>query len=122
MPAYITPKTFRFLGELARHNDREWFNANKQRYLDEVRDPLLDLVEAFGPKLAKISPKLVADPRPVGARAGSAPRCSARRVEATWGTSSTTVPSPRACASASTPQPSSWCPAPTEGARGAREG
>ena len=66
MPAYITPKTFRFLGELARHNDREWFNANKQRYLDEVRDPLLDLVEAFGPKLAKISPKLVADPRPVG--------------------------------------------------------
>ena len=37
----INPRIFRFLKELESNNNREWFNANKQRYLDEVRDPLL---------------------------------------------------------------------------------
>lgn len=64
--SFITPQTFKFLRELARHNDREWFTANKQRYLDQVRDPLLHFVAEFGPKLAKISPHMIADPRPVG--------------------------------------------------------
>lgn len=63
---WITPRTFRFLKELARHNDRDWFNANRERYLEEVRDPLLEFVEAFAPRLAKISAHMVADPRPVG--------------------------------------------------------
>jgi uncharacterized protein (TIGR02453 family) len=64
--AYINRATFAFLRELAANNRREWFNANKQRYIDEVRDPLLELVAALGPRLAKISPHIVADPRPVG--------------------------------------------------------
>jgi uncharacterized protein (TIGR02453 family) len=62
----ITPATFRFLSELARHNDRQWFAANKQRYIDDVRDPLLQFVAEFAPELAKISRHMVADPRPVG--------------------------------------------------------
>jgi uncharacterized protein (TIGR02453 family) len=64
--ALITPKIFRFLRELERHNDRAWFNANKQRYIDEVRDPLLSFIEAFAPRLEKISEFMVADPRPNG--------------------------------------------------------
>ncbi len=64
--AYVTPRTFKFLTELAAHNERDWFNANKQRYIDEVRDPLLQLVSDFGPKLQKINKNYVADPRPVG--------------------------------------------------------
>lgn len=64
--AYITPKLFRFFRELDQNNDREWFTAQRQRYHDEVRDPLLDLIEAFGSRLQKISPYLVADPRPLG--------------------------------------------------------
>ncbi len=51
---------------MARHNDRDWFNANKQRYVDLVRDPLLRWVSDFGPKLERISPYLLADPRAVG--------------------------------------------------------
>ena len=62
----ISPKLFKFLKALAAHNDRAWFNANKQRYIDEVRDPLLELVADFAPRLAKISKNMVADPRPVG--------------------------------------------------------
>jgi uncharacterized protein (TIGR02453 family) len=65
-PATITPRTFAFLRDLALHNDRPWFGANKDRYLVEVRDPLLRFVAAFAPRLAKISPNMVADPRPVG--------------------------------------------------------
>jgi uncharacterized protein (TIGR02453 family) len=69
MPArksYVTPRTFRFLSELARNNDRAWFTAHKESYNERVRDPLLAFVEAFGPRLAKISEYMVADPRPVG--------------------------------------------------------
>jgi len=66
MQCLITPRTFAFLRELAQHNNREWFTENKQRYLDEVRDPLLQFVAEFGSRLAKISRHMVADPSPVG--------------------------------------------------------
>lgn len=64
--ALITPALFTFFEDLAKHNDREWFKANKQRYEDEVRDPLLAFVVAFSAPLKKISPHFLADPRPVG--------------------------------------------------------
>ena len=57
---------FRFLEELRQHNDRQWFNANKPRYLDEVRDPLLAFITAIAPALSAISSHIVADPRPSG--------------------------------------------------------
>jgi uncharacterized protein (TIGR02453 family) len=63
---YLTPASFRFLKELAAHNDRRWFEANKARYVEEVRDPLLRFVADFAPRLAKISRHMLADPRPVG--------------------------------------------------------
>ncbi len=63
---FVTSRTFAFLRELAAHNERPWFERNKPRYLDEVRDPLLRFVAACGPRLAKLSPHVVADPRPVG--------------------------------------------------------
>ncbi len=66
MPGEITPRLFRFFAELARHNDRQWFEENKARYVEDVRDPLLRFIETFGPRLGKISRQLVADPRPVG--------------------------------------------------------
>ncbi len=62
----LSPEIFRFLHQLKRHNDRQWFERNKKRYLKEVREPLLAFVESFGPRLEKISPHVVADPRPVG--------------------------------------------------------
>jgi uncharacterized protein (TIGR02453 family) len=64
--AFIMPELFRFLRQLRAHNERGWFEANKPRYLALVRDPVLALVEAVGPKLIAISPHIVADPRPSG--------------------------------------------------------
>ncbi len=57
---------FDFLRDLDRNNDREWFAANKDRYVSHVRDPMLDFIAGFGPLLQKISTRYVADPRANG--------------------------------------------------------
>jgi len=54
---------FDFLRELAANNEREWFTANRERYLSEVRNPMLDFITGFAPHLADISAHYVADPR-----------------------------------------------------------
>lgn len=63
---HFSPDVFSFLRELAANNNRQWFQANKQRYEQRVRDPILRFIDDFGPRLSKISPHLVADPRPSG--------------------------------------------------------
>ncbi|MCZ6805377.1 MAG: TIGR02453 family protein [Deltaproteobacteria bacterium] len=62
----ITPSVFRFLRAIKRNNNRDWFTRNKERYIQEVRDPVCHFIADFGPKLERISRRLVADPRPVG--------------------------------------------------------
>jgi len=64
--AYITADSFRFLRELARNNNREWFAANKARYEKTTRDPFLRLIGDLAGPLAKISAHFRADPRPSG--------------------------------------------------------
>jgi uncharacterized protein (TIGR02453 family) len=66
MSAYFTADTLSFLRDLAAHNERPWFQANKERYLASVHEPALQFIADFAPRLAKISPHLVADPRPSG--------------------------------------------------------
>ena len=62
----ITPALFDFLRDLEANNERSWFEANKERYNAEVRDPMLDFIGAFAGPLRGISPHFVADPRPNG--------------------------------------------------------
>lgn len=62
----FSPALFDFLRDLAGNNDREWFAANKARYVAEVRDPMLDFIAGFGPHLQEISARYVADPRANG--------------------------------------------------------
>jgi uncharacterized protein (TIGR02453 family) len=50
--------------QLKRHNNREWFAKNKQRYEGAVRDPALLFINSFAPHLHKLSPNFVADARP----------------------------------------------------------
>lgn len=57
---------FAFLEELADNNDRAWFHANKERYRDQVQEPLLRFIADFKQPLARISRHFVADPRPTG--------------------------------------------------------
>lgn len=57
---------FKFFREIAKNNDRDWFEANKTRYKAEVVAPLSDFIAALAPRLAKISPHFRADPRANG--------------------------------------------------------
>jgi uncharacterized protein (TIGR02453 family) len=68
MPSHphFSPELFSFLKDLRKNNRREWFAANKERYEDVVRGPAQRFISDVGPKLAKISPQFLADPRPVG--------------------------------------------------------
>ena len=63
---HFSPALFKFLRQLKANNDRDWFQANKERYEDELRHPAQQFISDFGPRLAKISSHFDADPRPVG--------------------------------------------------------
>lgn len=60
------PGCRKFLQQLARHNERAWFDANKARYESEVRSPALAFIAAMAPELARLSPHFRAIPKKVG--------------------------------------------------------
>lgn len=60
---YFSRRTFDFLRELEANNEKPWWEANKDRYIAEVREPALDFIADFGAKLDKLSPHFVADTR-----------------------------------------------------------
>jgi uncharacterized protein (TIGR02453 family) len=62
----FTPALFQFYAELESHNHRDWWQANKDRYEDEVRSPALGFIDAMGQRLGTISPHFVAVPKKVG--------------------------------------------------------
>lgn len=63
---HFGPGLFRFLEDLKKHNNRDWFMQNKESYETQVRGPLIRFVSDFAPHLVRISPHYVADPKPVG--------------------------------------------------------
>src|SRR5215472_16576227 len=64
--AHFSPELFTFFRQLKRNNNREWFQGHKSRYETVVRDPFLAFIEDFRPRLHRISPHFIADPRPSG--------------------------------------------------------
>jgi uncharacterized protein (TIGR02453 family) len=64
--SYFTDDLFRFLKELRQHNERDWFQRNKERYETAVRGPFISFIGDLGAPLKKINPYMIADPRPVG--------------------------------------------------------
>ena len=57
------PAALRFLRDLERNNEKAWFEANRDVYEREVRDPMRRLVETLDAKLGSIAPEIVGDPR-----------------------------------------------------------
>ncbi len=55
MPSSFSPTLFRFLRQLSRNNNRDWFRENKPRYEHDVLEPSLAFIRAFRPRLKKIS-------------------------------------------------------------------
>lgn len=60
------PEMIGFLEDLRFHNEREWFQANQQRYERHLREPALAFIAAMAPRLATLSPELRAEPKKVG--------------------------------------------------------
>ncbi len=68
MPAFTGfPETsLLFLEELAANNNREWFEENKARYEELIREPALDFIAAMAPRLARLSDQFIAAPKKTG--------------------------------------------------------
>jgi len=60
------PGLLRFLRDLEANNNRAWFQKNRERYEQEVREPALEFIRAFAPHLKKLSPYLTAIDKKVG--------------------------------------------------------
>jgi len=54
---------FRFLSDLKKNNDRDWFLENKERYHKHVVTPMIEFMLALQPKIARISPYILVKPR-----------------------------------------------------------
>lgn len=63
---HFTKGVFDFLNELEHNNEKAWWEANKERYIEVVREPALEFINDFGARLENISPHFVADSRTVG--------------------------------------------------------
>lgn len=63
---YFTAGVFKFLHELEDNNNREWFEANKDRYISLIREPAKEFIGDFEPRLTNISDHFIADTRTNG--------------------------------------------------------
>jgi uncharacterized protein (TIGR02453 family) len=63
---YFTKRVFDFLNELESHNEKAWWEDNKDRYINVIREPALEFINDFDSRLMTISPHFVADSRTVG--------------------------------------------------------
>lgn len=57
------PAALTFLRSLKRNNTREWFQAHREDYENEVRAPLAALVEEMDVRFASLAPEIVGDPK-----------------------------------------------------------
>ena len=51
MPSYFTKDTLKFLKDLEKNNNKAWFDANKPRYEEHVKEPSARFAAAIGSKL-----------------------------------------------------------------------
>ncbi len=64
--ASFKPATLQFLNELARNNNRDWFNDNKTRYEEQVLDVALTFIQSMHGPLQEFAPHFTAIPKRMG--------------------------------------------------------
>lgn len=64
--AFFTRDTMQFLMELRFNNNREWFEANRERFEKHCKAPMLAFITAVADPLRRVNRDVVADPRPNG--------------------------------------------------------
>jgi uncharacterized protein (TIGR02453 family) len=61
--AGFPPEALRFLKQLSRNNNREWFLQHKDVYEEKVKSPMVELVVALGGAIQSLAPELIVDPK-----------------------------------------------------------
>ena len=61
--AGFSPEALKFLRQLKRNNNRNWFMAHKETYEEKVKGPMTDLVLALGGAMQSFAPEMVVDPK-----------------------------------------------------------
>lgn len=64
--AYFTTETLDFLQDLEVNNERPWFEANRQRYEDHVKAPMLRFITDLQAPMRSVSRHVVVEPRVQG--------------------------------------------------------
>ena len=59
----FSPKTAKFLRDLAKNNNREWFEGHRPEYEEHVMGPARDFVLAMAERLDKFDPAIEATPK-----------------------------------------------------------
>ena len=59
----FTPDALKFLRGLARNNNKEWFEAHRDDYESEVREPMRDLIGEMSARFATFAPEMGGDPK-----------------------------------------------------------
>lgn len=62
----FTEETFKFLTQLKKNNNRNWFEKNKHRYEERVREPAFRFIEEVAPLLKKLTPHFLAVAKKMG--------------------------------------------------------
>ncbi len=64
--AGFRPETLKFLNDLKKNNNRDWFNENKPRYEEQVLDVALHFIQSMQDPLKDIAPHFTAVPKRMG--------------------------------------------------------
>ena len=59
----FTPAAQRFFRDLARNNDKAWFESHRSAYERALREPMKALIQAIDGRLARLAPEITGDPR-----------------------------------------------------------
>jgi uncharacterized protein (TIGR02453 family) len=59
----FTKRALGFLRGLARHNEKSWFEAHRDEYETEVRDPMRELIEDLDSRFARFAPEIGGNPK-----------------------------------------------------------
>jgi uncharacterized protein (TIGR02453 family) len=59
----FTPRALQFFKQLAANNDKTWFEAHRQQYESEVREPMQELVEEMLMRFRRFAPEIGGDPK-----------------------------------------------------------
>src|SRR5438874_411293 len=54
----FTKRALAFFRDLSRHNEKSWFEAHREEYEAEVRQPMRELIEDLDARLARFAPEI----------------------------------------------------------------